>query len=174
MSLLQAGQCSRTSEGDRGEQGATLSLREHYLGGHNARHVGSDTLPIGTAWAAAQNLAQERGLGDISWVNEERMVCSSGSQGRHPGEGGTWSGMVGFQMQNQSDTKCHAFLIRSKRRHAGNPRFVFQWGERGNLLWKVGKQRLRKFVFYQSPSFCYFQSGATFNLDIQDRPWPTI
>lgn len=65
-SPLQAGQSSRTSGGHKGEQGATFSLRESYLGGHNARHVGSDTLPIGTAWAAAQNLAQERGLGDIS------------------------------------------------------------------------------------------------------------
>lgn len=66
MSPLQAGQCSRNSEGYRGERGATFNLRESYLGRHNARHVGSDTLPIGTVWAAAQNLAQERGLGDIS------------------------------------------------------------------------------------------------------------
>lgn len=52
MSLLQAGQCSRTSEGHRGEQGDISSLKESYLGGgHNTQRVESDALPIGAAWA---------------------------------------------------------------------------------------------------------------------------
>lgn len=54
-----------------------------------------------------------RGAGDIlvEWMRKEWFVSlfafGSGCQGRHQGEGGTWSGMVGFQRWNWSEMKCH-------------------------------------------------------------------
>lgn len=62
MSLLQTGQCSRTSEGYRGEQGGISSLKESYQeGGHNAQLVENDALPIGAAWA---DRCTEPGMGE--------------------------------------------------------------------------------------------------------------
>lgn len=91
---MQAGQCSRTYEGHRGEQGDISSLKESYLGGgHNAQRVENDALPIGAAWADAWHRAWHRGGAQETFLESMReewfvplFIFGSGSQGRHSRE----------------------------------------------------------------------------------------
>lgn len=85
MSLLPAGQCSRTSEGYRDEQGDISSLKESYLeGGDKAQRVENDALPIGAAWADARSLSREGARETfLTWRKEwfvHLFVFGSGSQ----------------------------------------------------------------------------------------------
>ena len=106
MNLLQARQCSRGTG-----WGALSCLNESYLAGH--QHGVWGVTPSPRRLLGQRHRAQSRrGAGDkLEWMRKEWFVSlfafGSGCQGRHQGEGGTWSGMVGFQRWNPSEMKCH-------------------------------------------------------------------